>query len=208
MVLGRPDAEDQGNADAVRAAAFIYLAGGSPMHLRSVLKDSLVWEALAHAWLEGAVVAGSSAGAMVLTDPMVDPRGGAFTLGLGLLAPLAVIPHHDTWSPDKQKRTFELAPAGLPIVGVDERTAVIRAPDGTWQVAGAGEAEVFLDHVPATLAALSSDSVTSDRLDGDLLAGGAAAGAEVVDLRDDVDAGHDLVRTASTAAAAASRRGR
>jgi cyanophycinase len=154
MVLGRPDAEDAGNADAVRAARFIYLAGGSPMHLRSVLKDSLVWEALAHAWLEGAVVAGSSAGAMVLTDPMVDPRGGAFTLGLGLLAPLAVIPHHDTWSPDKEKRTLELAPAGLPIVGVDERTAVIRSAEGEWRVVGAGDAEVFLDRGPADLTVL------------------------------------------------------
>ena len=41
------------------------------------------------AWDDGAVLAGSSAGAMVLCDPMVDPRGGAFTLGLGLLADLA-----------------------------------------------------------------------------------------------------------------------
>ena len=46
------------------------------------------------------MLAGSSAGAMVLCDPMVDPRGGAFTLGLGLLADLAVIPAHDHWSED------------------------------------------------------------------------------------------------------------
>jgi cyanophycinase len=154
MVLRRPDAEDAANADAVRAARFVYLAGGSPMHLRSVLKDSAVWEALAHAWLDGAVVAGSSAGAMVLTDPMVDPRGGAFTVGLGLLGPLAVIPHHDTWSHDKEKRTLDLAPAGLPIVGIDERTALIRSPDERWRVAGVGEAAVFVDRAPADLSAL------------------------------------------------------
>ena len=77
MVLGRADAEDEANAAAVRASRFTYLGGGSPMHLRSVLKASLVWEALLEAWREGAVVAGSSAGAMVLTDPMVDSRGGA-----------------------------------------------------------------------------------------------------------------------------------
>ena len=58
-------------------------AGGSPMHLRSVLKGSAVLAALREAWRGGAVVAGSSAGAMVLTDPMVDPRGGALTVGLG-----------------------------------------------------------------------------------------------------------------------------
>ena len=84
------------------------------MHLRSVLKDSPVWDALVAAWQRGAVLAGSGSGAMVLCDPMVDPRGGAFTLGLGLIAQLAVIPHHDTWSEDKAKRTLRIAPDGLP----------------------------------------------------------------------------------------------
>ena len=53
MVLARPDAEDQANAAAVRDARFIYLGGGSPLHLRSVLKDSAVWQALVEAWHDG-----------------------------------------------------------------------------------------------------------------------------------------------------------
>ncbi len=154
MVLRRADAEDDANADAVRESRFVYLSGGSPMHLRSVLKDSVVWHALIEAWNGGAVLAGSSAGAMVLCDPMVDPRGGAFTLGLGLVAQLAVIPHHNTWSPEKAKRTIHLAPAGLPVLAVDEQTAVIRSPEGRWTVEGAGEALVFLDGKEAGLAAL------------------------------------------------------
>ena len=91
---------------------------------------------------------------MVLTDPMVDPRGGAFTLGLGLVAPMALIPHHDTWSHDKEKRTLDLAPKRLPIAGIDERTALIRAADGTWRTAGAGAVAVFVDRRPADLGAL------------------------------------------------------
>ncbi len=83
-VLTRRDAKDEANADAVRAARFVYLAGDSPMHLRSVLKDTPTWDALVHAWQGGAVLAGSSAGAMVLTDPMVDPRGGAFKVCIGV----------------------------------------------------------------------------------------------------------------------------
>jgi cyanophycinase len=113
-----------------------------------------LWDALVLAWNDGAVVAGSSAGAMVLCDPMVDPRGGAFTLGLALVGQLAVIPHHDTWPAHKEKRTLDLAPAGLPIVGIDERTALIRNPDGGWASSGAGDVTVFLDGKEAGLDAL------------------------------------------------------
>jgi cyanophycinase len=155
-VLRRTDALDPENARAVREARFVYLAGGSPMHLRSVLKDSLVWDALVEAWHDGAVLAGSSAGAMVLCDPMVDPRGGAFTVGLGLVAQLAVIPHHDTWSEDKARRTMELAPAGLPVIGIDERTALIRGEDGAWRAEGAGAVAVFVGGVAASLADLQA----------------------------------------------------
>lgn len=150
----RADALDPANAAPVESARCIYLAGGSPMHLRSVLKDSPVWDALLAAWQGGATVAGSSAGAMVLCDPMVDPRGGALTLGLGLVEQLAVIPHHDTWSEDKAKRTIHIAPAGLPIVGIDERTALVRDPSGAWSVAGAGSVVVYVDREAADLSSL------------------------------------------------------
>ena len=153
-VLTRRDAVEHANAEIVRNARFVYLAGGSPMHLRSVLKDTPTWDALVDAWQGGAVVAGSSAGAMVLTDPMVDPRGGAFTVGIGLIAPLAVVPHADTWSDDKLHRTQVLAPKATPVVGVDERTAVVRSPDGAWTAEGAGDVRVWLGGAPAELAAL------------------------------------------------------
>jgi cyanophycinase len=151
MVLNRREAEDERCAEEVRNARFLYLSGGSPMHLRSVLKDSPVWHALVAAWHDGAVLAASSAGAMVLCDPMVDPRGGAFTLGLALVAQLAVIPHHDTWSEEKARRTIKLAPAGLPVVAIDEQTALLRHPDGSWSVEGGGRVVVFCDGKEAAL---------------------------------------------------------
>jgi len=153
-VLRRQDAEDEANAATVRSARFIYLSGGSPMHLRSVLKDSPVWDALVEAWDGGAVLAGASAGAMVLCDPMVDPRGGAFTLGLGLVEQVALIPHHEEWDEDQARRTIELAPAGLPVVGIDTQTALIRAPDGSWRTEGAGRVVVFVDGKEADLKVL------------------------------------------------------
>jgi cyanophycinase len=146
MVLARPDAEDVENVAVVRDARFVYLGGGSPLHLRSVLKDSALWEALVAAWSGGAVLAGSSAGAMVLCDPMMDPRGGAFTLGLGLVNGVTVIPHANTWSHEKARRTFELAPKDCAVVGIDEQTALIRSAEGgSWRAAGAGNVAAWLD---------------------------------------------------------------
>jgi cyanophycinase len=145
MAVDRTGASDEGNVAAVRAARFVYLADGSPMHLRSVLMHSPLWDALAAAWGDGAVLAGSAAGAMVLCDPMVDPRGGAYTLGLGLVSQLGLVPWADTWSDDKLHRTLQLAPAGVPVAMVDERTALIRNADGTWRADGAGNVTVWMD---------------------------------------------------------------
>jgi cyanophycinase len=154
MVLGRPDAEDDSNAAAVRASRFIYLGGGSSMHLLSVLKGSRLWGALLDAWRDGAVVAGSSAGAMVLTDPMVDSRGGALTVGLGMVENIAVIPHFGHENAEKVHRSIALAAPGLPVVGIPERTALIRGPDGAWRQAGVGDVQVFVSGRPAGFEAL------------------------------------------------------
>ena len=137
MVLARPDAEDEGMAAIMRRSRFIYLAGSSPMHLRSVLKHSTVWEALVAAWQDGAVVAGSSGAAMALTDPMVDARGGGLTIGLGLLGGVAVVPHFGDVAEDvhgeKLHRAVLLAPAGTPWPGSPSapRSSASRTANGT-----------------------------------------------------------------------------
>jgi cyanophycinase len=154
MVLSRADAEDDDNARAVRDARFVYLSDGSPLHVRSVLKQSKVWHALDHAWESGAVVAGSGAGAMILGDPMIDPRGGAFTIGLGLVELVAVLPAASTWSTERLRRTVSLTPASVAVVAIDEATAVVRAPAGGWSSAGVGSVEVHVGGALADLAAL------------------------------------------------------
>ena len=144
-VLTRRDAFDAELAAALREARFIYLAGSSAMHLRSVLKDTPVLDAVLAAWSAGAVLAGTNAGADVLCDPMVDARGGAFTVGLGVVRQLAVIPQVDLWSPDKVRRTVELAPEGVWLAGIPRRTALIRGPDGAWVTSGVGSVDVYRD---------------------------------------------------------------
>jgi cyanophycinase len=159
MVLSRSDAEDAGAADVVRRHRFVYVSGGSSLHLRSVLKGSAVYGALVDRWRSGAVVAGAGAGAMVLTDPMVDPRGGALTVGLGMVPGMAVVGHFGDVGEDahgeKLHRSVALAPAALPVVAVPERTALINDAGG-WRTAGAGQVAVFVNGAPAAdgLAAL------------------------------------------------------
>jgi cyanophycinase len=155
-VYRRPDAMNEAIAADARDAAFLYLAGGSPMHLISVLKRSLLWAAILDAWQRGAVLAGAGSGADVLCDPMVDTRGGAFTVGLGLLSSFSIIPRANTLAPETIHRTVQLGAAGQVIAAIPEQTALLRDPDGTWRVEGVGEVRVYVDGHEASLDVLPS----------------------------------------------------
>lgn len=135
-VYRRTDADGPEAAEAVRSARMIYLTGGSPLHARSTLLRTAVWEALVEASDAGATIAGAGAGGNVLCDCMVDVRGGAFTLGLGLTDELAMISRADTLSAERIARTVRLAPPGLLVAAVNERSALIRRPDGSWEITG------------------------------------------------------------------------
>jgi len=89
-VTTRAHASEAALAAKAAAARFLYLPSGSSMHLRSVLKDTPLLEALVSAWRSGAVVAASAESAAALCTHMVDNRGGAFTVGVGLLDSLTV----------------------------------------------------------------------------------------------------------------------
>lgn len=141
-VLRRSDALNPAIAARVAEAPMLYLCGGSPMHLRSVLKDTPLWEAIVGAFRAGAVLAGAAEGATVLSTYMVDSRGGAFTVGLDLLDSITMIPRFNRWSEDKWHRTVRLAPAGMAVVGVDEATALIFS-EGQWRSEGVGSVTAY-----------------------------------------------------------------
>lgn len=154
-VYRRAESSDAAAIDAVRGARFIYLADGSAAHLRSMLKDTPLVDALVEAWDAGAVLAASAQAATALCDVMVDPRGGAFTVGLGVITWLTVIPRYDEWSREKAQRTVRMAPNSLVVAGIDDRTALIRSPDNEWSVAGAGKVTLFRDHKLVDIDALN-----------------------------------------------------
>lgn len=151
-VLTRAEAMDDGNADACRNARMIYLVGTSAMHARPTLMDTPVWRAIVDAWQAGATVVGSDAGGQILGDPMVDDRGGAFTVGLGMIGRLAFVPRHETWSGDALQRMHQMTNDDVVTIGAPSRTVVVRSPDGAWTTEGEGSVTVRIGGEPAHLA--------------------------------------------------------
>ncbi len=143
MVLNRRDAQDDANVKALKGASFVYLSDGSPLHLRSVLKESSLLAVLVAGYRNGGVLAASGAGATVLGDPMVDPRGGAYTVGLGVVSNLAIFPYHGTAAEHLRKRSVELLAEHAILAGVDEHTALVRPPEGPWRAIGAGAVTLY-----------------------------------------------------------------
>lgn len=133
-VLRRPDALDAANAAAIDEACFVYLVGDSPMHLRSVMKETPVWESIQGVLTRGGVLAAAGSSAAAICDPMVDSRGGAFTLGLGLVSGLALITGAETWSADRLKRTVALV-RGFTAATMPSGSALVRH-NGAWDTLG------------------------------------------------------------------------
>ena len=143
MVLNRRDAHDDANVKAIKSAEFVYLSDGSPLHLRSVLKESSLLSVLVAGYRNGGVIAASGAGATVLGDPMVDPRGGAYTVGLGVVSNLAIFPYHGTAADHLRQRSIELLAEHAILAGVDEHTALLRPAEGHWRALGAGAVTLY-----------------------------------------------------------------
>ncbi len=140
MVMSRTDALDTRHADVISGARAVYLVGDSPIHLRSVLTDTPVWEAICGVVASGGLVVGVGGSAAALCDPMTDPRGGAFTIGLGLITELAAATETETWTEERLHRTRELA--DVTVVELPTGSAAIRRASG-WELLG--EAEVHGD---------------------------------------------------------------
>jgi cyanophycinase len=148
LVRTREEAGDDVAVQAIGEADLIYLSGGKPGHLREVLDGTRVGGALRAAHERGAVIAGCSAGAMVLAAHQPEfrrrmlPWPLRWTDGLGLVGGAAVLPHYDAWPEPVVALMALQAPRDVAVLGIDEDTAMV-GRDGVWQVYGRARVTVW-----------------------------------------------------------------
>lgn len=142
-LLSRIRADDKNIAQSLREAKLIYLLGGFTHYLGQTLKDSIAWDGAMEAYRNGAVIAGSSAGAMVMCQFYFDPSAGRVHDGLNLVSNSLVLPHHDrfgkSWAPKLIKKIPEVT-----LIGIDEQTGMLNdGENNAWNIYGAGEVTLY-----------------------------------------------------------------
>jgi cyanophycinase len=142
MIVDEATANDSLWAAQLELAQLIYIAGGDPGYLLRCLRGSLAWQTMLEAWRKGAMLAGASAGAMVLCEALWNPHARRTETALGLVKRAAVIPHHRAGSEWVQTLRDALG-QDVTLLGIAEQTNLIW--DGsTWRVVGPGEVMVYV----------------------------------------------------------------
>ena len=142
-LLSKIRAEDKGIAQSLRDSKLIYMLGGFTHYLGQTLKDSLVWQAAVEAYQNGAVIAGSSAGAMVMCQFYYDPSAGRVHDGLKLVPNSLILPHHDTFGKNWAPKLLKKIPK-VTLIGIDEQTGMLNdGEDNSWNVYGRGVVTLY-----------------------------------------------------------------
>jgi cyanophycinase len=142
-IIDRSSADDPAAVKVLSQTRLIYLLGGFPRYLAQTLAGSRSWQAILSAYQQGAVIAGSSAGAMVLCESYYDPAADRVMEGLHLLNGVCVLPHHNTFGITWAARLSKLLP-NIVLLGIDEQTGVIcNVSQGLGQVHGNGQITLY-----------------------------------------------------------------
>ena len=146
MLLNRTDAENIDISSRLAEANFIYFSGGKPRYLLETLQGTRSWQAILDVFASGGIVAGCSAGAMVLGGEVFDfPQIWRTIPALGLVPGTAIIPHFDEL-PSLMINTVTRGKRKSTIVGIDGTTALVGS-DHQWAVFGRGSVTVFTQKV-------------------------------------------------------------
>lgn len=122
-VINQESANNNEFANKIQAANYIYISGGHPYYLYSTLKASIVWDAILQVYRRGGVIAGCSAGAMVMGTQFLSHLG--WISGFNLI-PGIIIPHYDEIPGWLKKLGLSILIRRKMMIGIDGFTAFIR----------------------------------------------------------------------------------
>ena len=149
-VLDRVSANDEQIAQSFRDAKLIFLLGGFTHYLGQTLRGSRAWQVVLEAYDNGAVIAGSSAGAMVMCEHYYDPGQGQIHEGLDLVHNSLVLPHHDTFGKNWASQLSARIPE-VTLLGIDEQTGMLHDGASQWTVHGKGSVTLYTSGAKTTI---------------------------------------------------------
>ncbi|MEW1953638.1 cyanophycinase [Terrabacter sp. NPDC080008] len=143
----RRDADDPDMVAALDAATGVFLTGGSQVKLAQNIVGTPVGDAVVRAYQRGAVVAGTSAGASIMSRFMISlgeegltprQRASQVSAGLGLVEDVIIDQHFDQRGRYGRLMSMVAASPNLLGMGIDENTAGEIRDGRTMSVIGAG----------------------------------------------------------------------
>ncbi len=167
IVLSREQADAEESAKRLDGVTGIWFGGGDQAKLTAALAGTRVEAAIHERYRDGAVVGGTSAGAAVMSTPMItgderrpggdrppakDSSDAFMTIarddvvtidGFGLLPGVIVDQHHVRRRRNNRLLSVVLEHPDLVGIGIDESTALEVGPAGPWRVLGASAAVVY-----------------------------------------------------------------
>ena len=143
----RRDCEERNRLQRIEQASGLFFTGGNQLRITTVIGGTTVARLIRSQNARGIPVAGTSAGAAILSEHMIafgdeggSPRGGSVGLAPGLgLTNRFIIDQHFRQRDRLGRLTTALAFNPFAIgIGLDEDTAAFIGPDNTLEVEGSG----------------------------------------------------------------------
>ncbi|HHV63756.1 MAG TPA: cyanophycinase [Peptococcaceae bacterium] len=150
-IYHREHAHSQKNVDKITRASGIFFTGGDQLRITAMLGGTVLGKALLQAYERQVIIAGTSAGASVMSDTMIIGGAGdtpgedliQMAPGLGLIKGVIVDQHFAQRGRIGRLLTAVALNPDVLGIGIDEDTAVHVRTDGKLEVIGRGTALII-----------------------------------------------------------------
>lgn len=156
-VVKRKDTGSKEVFKKVARSSIVYFSGGEPSYLYDVLQGTKLWNMIYSGYKKGQILAGSSAGAIVMGSHTLENAQQVFFQNAPIvwkktfrLIDYAIFPHFDFVLQEKidiMKKVMKLAPKDVQgkWIGIDENTALVITDEKYGEVMGHGNVRVLKD---------------------------------------------------------------